>query len=1363
MNAAKKIIALLVVCILIISGSYFIFFSDIFSTQDDPERLVPSNIWDYQTTKDQPTDALIVSFENRDWQVLAAASLTPAFMDRQLSTPLMFDDGSESREISIPHDELSINELGNDPETVTANIATRYWSKAEIAVVVNNYEQALWSVPIASYLSAPIMFEPSQATINELDVKCVIALDDFETSSSVSTLIKLDSKENVWRFQLQLYETKGEKCNYIIITNPGDAELHASEYIKWKYVSLASAPLAAYRKAIVQTGDYTVNRTAVDNVYNQLKPGFELVKKDAYNAQKFLIDNNHNPEYLALAGGSYALPDYIFDFHISYFYWSAKLDYLFSSAPYGDIDNKLEYVEYPEEEVAVGRLIGHSLLDVTWQLTRSSFYSDFLTNGRYSSNLADGWENNAAVIEGHRVNQRNSGGPPATNDEPYAPAGDVYNVFKDSGFDCEYYIPRNITDITDQNLAINEIMRRASNSSMMLINAHGGVPGKQTLLEIGIDLDLEHEYLYTIDGDEIVKYDLAPSLVYLIGCDTGSTAFDFKYKEEYLTFGFIHAGAAAYIAPETYQTICYWDYAPEGPESSQAIYFFQNLLDQGMSIGNALKLAKWKGYNDWINTTSEQDDVGPLTVKIYGDPAFIPHQLKANRAGRGQNNSAEINPYNTRQMDGFELGPDVPIDLVWDESITITGTQECGNITINNFGRLIIKNADLRINGIINISGFGSLFVINSNIEVNPPHLSPNTSVILLDGNALVRFINSDFIINPTPVPMIAPLIMSQGSALFTFSTGNFTLNMPPVHRNPNLNYEIEEWVPGTAGALILTQNSVWRIDNARIAVNLFYQYVEGLNRLMGTWYLGTIQGNVELKFENVVLEYEPQKNLLEPLKGTLKFINSEIDGGILTGGLTELIIDNSTLIGEVAVTDMATASIQDSRIIKNVIAGMFSESELTPEPKVDIHNSQIEDSVISSGFAEVTIFNSVVAKGASISENSSIFSVETSFNDMISLMDDGVGNFYNSSLESFNLKGRNQILIKDPQTEIDLLLLFYNTNSSIILINASVDRITIYPEVYLVLTLIGSSISRLRTYWNISVYIDLHDSGIDEVINTGDNNYFSFTFEDSEIANIPFGEKIITIIKNQLNVNVTVNGNPVSAGVEVYYDDNLMHTGTTDENGELIISPVHQTISTAGNQTYDNFQITISYMGFSETRDIILDRSLEIGFELVDEIPPEIHNIDFDPKIWNSNWQIRVQATISDDDVEAIANASIVYTTNDGRSWKEVRMNHVGNGKFQGIIPGQKMGTDVQFYVQTYDRAGNIQKSSIQDYQVGYETLIIIYIIIIVTFIGVGLVVKKLLYNRSAVKNYYNKHITKSNRIKVSKDLDSNKSAEVR
>jgi hypothetical protein len=163
--------------------------------------------------------------------------------------------------VAIPHDSSAVQDFGTDAAAATAKITKAYWKKADCVFVIDNYEQALWIVPSAAILSSPILVNPDQATLQTLGVKIAVVVG--EAKPPVSEMLRLPDKEAVWRFQLSLMAELGKKCDYVVITNPHDCDEKLSPNVQWPYLSLAAAPLAAYRQALVQTGDYTGDRKAL--------------------------------------------------------------------------------------------------------------------------------------------------------------------------------------------------------------------------------------------------------------------------------------------------------------------------------------------------------------------------------------------------------------------------------------------------------------------------------------------------------------------------------------------------------------------------------------------------------------------------------------------------------------------------------------------------------------------------------------------------------------------------------------------------------------------------------------------------------------------------------------------------------------------------------------------------------------------------------------------------------------------------------------------------------------------------------------------------------------------------------------------
>ena len=89
---------------------------------------------------------------------------------------LIIDDGTGSNTVAIPHDSAKVTDSVATAAATTAALATRYWKKAELVFVVSNYEQALWVVPSATLLSAPILVAPSAALLHSLGVRQAVVV-----------------------------------------------------------------------------------------------------------------------------------------------------------------------------------------------------------------------------------------------------------------------------------------------------------------------------------------------------------------------------------------------------------------------------------------------------------------------------------------------------------------------------------------------------------------------------------------------------------------------------------------------------------------------------------------------------------------------------------------------------------------------------------------------------------------------------------------------------------------------------------------------------------------------------------------------------------------------------------------------------------------------------------------------------------------------------------------------------------------------------------------------------------------------------------------------------------------------------------
>lgn len=587
-----------------------------------------------------PARALVLNLERQQWQALAAVSAVPAFVADGGATPLILNDGTGTGEIKIPHDTAAVKDFGKDAATATAGIAKKYWKKADSVFVVTSYEQALWVVPNASLLSAPILVSPDAAILKGLGVKKAIVVGE-QPKPAVADVILLAGKEAVWKFHLSALAARNRKCDYAIVTNPHDTDDALNPNVQWPFLSLATAPLAAYRQALVQTGDFTGDRARLHALgvslgdagdkarLEYVKPTMQKLKDASYAVEKFLVDSGHPPRFLAMVGGSVELPHYIIDLHTTYKYWNISIDYVPSDTPYATLRTDLDYTRFVKPDLAVGRIMADNIQDATLQLVKTFCRKEYLPGGKYAALASAGWEKKAIVFDGHRLNQPDEGGPAASPNEPFFPASEVQAAFVKSGMNAEYVFPRDETKPESPGTVAPELFGMTSTYGTIQYIAHGDPPYMR--IEAGrTGKDMKNYMAIGPEFRKRLQFD-APTVAYVIGCNVGCVLAPFKTNDEFLPTSAIHAGAMAFLAPNKCQAICFWRYAPKGPGADQCVLFWENFLTKKMPIGLALNEAKWQGYINWKDKQSEADrgkdsdnaiEVDAPSMVLFGDPAL---------------------------------------------------------------------------------------------------------------------------------------------------------------------------------------------------------------------------------------------------------------------------------------------------------------------------------------------------------------------------------------------------------------------------------------------------------------------------------------------------------------------------------------------------------------------------------------------------------------------------------------------------------------------------------------------------------------------------------------------------------------------
>ncbi|HEX3999942.1 MAG TPA: C25 family cysteine peptidase [Pirellulales bacterium] len=586
-----------------------------------------------------PAKALVLRLDRQQWQTLTAACITPVFYNHGGSVPLILDDGTSNPEVAIPATSASVKDFGPDAQAATAAIARKYWKKAETVFAVADYEHALWIVPSASLLSAPILVNPDAATLKALGTTKAVVVGSIKIPNV--EVVALDGKEAVWKFQLRLMNELKIPCDYVIATNPTDTADKLDPNVQWPYLSLASAPLAAYRHAIVQTGNYTGDRQKLNDLGVSLgdqadaeklasvMPVMKRLKADCRAAAKYLISNGQKPRFLAMVGGSKALPHYYIDLHAKYTFWSLSIDYVPSDTPYATLRADVDFTHFVKPDLAVGRIMADNIHDASLMLVKTFFRKQYLPGGRYASLAPQGWEKRAIVLDGHRLNQPDEGGPDASPHEPFHPAGEVAHEFAKAGLAASYVFPRDETNPQSTGLKAPDLFHSTSDYGFVQYVAHGDPPYLR--IESGrTGKDLKN---YLATGAEYRKRlnFKAPTVAYVIGCNVGTVNANFRTNAEYLPPAAIHAGLIAYMAPNKCQSICFWRYAPKGVGADQAILFWDNFLMKKMTVGEALLEAKWQAYQRWAPKQSADQsskdsnnciEIDAPSLVLFGDPAL---------------------------------------------------------------------------------------------------------------------------------------------------------------------------------------------------------------------------------------------------------------------------------------------------------------------------------------------------------------------------------------------------------------------------------------------------------------------------------------------------------------------------------------------------------------------------------------------------------------------------------------------------------------------------------------------------------------------------------------------------------------------
>ncbi|MBO3840465.1 MAG: DNRLRE domain-containing protein [Candidatus Brockarchaeota archaeon] len=218
--------------------------------------------------------------------------------------------------------------------------------------------------------------------------------------------------------------------------------------------------------------------------------------------------------------------------------------------------------------------------------------------------------------------------------------------------------------------------------------------------------------------------------------------------------------------------------------------------------------------------------------------------------------------------------------------------------------------------------------------------------------------------------------------------------------------------------------------------------------------------------------------------------------------------------------------------------------------------------------------------------------------------------------------------------------------------------------------------------------------------------------------------EKTITIILDKTPPAISgasPTGSLILGSTSVRFTVRVEDTGSGVKEVRLTVDGVSQGNMSGGGE----YSKTVSLSEGSHTWSIEAVDNLDNAetwsgsFTLaVDTAPPTVSDLSA-PASPAFGEQITITCTVSDA-LSGVEEVTLYYSTNGGASWTEVAMT-LQAGRYVGTIPSQAPFTNVQYYVEAVDRAGNRHQTPVSTLSVGIPLWIYIVILVIIIIIVVA------------------------------------------
>jgi hypothetical protein len=279
----------------------------------------------------------------------------------------------------------------------------------------------------------------------------------------------------------------------------------------------------------------------------------------------------------------------------------------------------------------------------------------------------------------------------------------------------------------------------------------------------------------------------------------------------------------------------------------------------------------------------------------------------------------------------------------------------------------------------------------------------------------------------------------------------------------------------------------------------------------------------------------------------------------------------------------------------------------------------------------------------------------------------------------------------------------------------------------------------------NLSATFECIDSEIERVrpLRSGENTTLTFVNVNSQLSDFSEINNNITInILYRVTVLVYLNLQPQEAKVKIMDEYNREWEGIT-YNGEKSFDLHSWSIMGGKTMYFQNYRVSASYLGFSETKDVVIANSKSVVFIWSDTQPPEITNISCKPYSWNMGQDIRIRVKIMDSGVISIAYVNLTYRIDSG-ALKEISMFKIEEHIYEATIPGQRKKCEITYHISAQDMAGNLNVTDPKSITVGEEENLLFLgsLVILVILISVFIMKKTVEYRK--LKKYTHRYRVK-------------------